>query len=80
MKQKFAEVSKLLHPYIDHQQNPLREPIEGGDIHKTLKHITHEASQSKDVVLICGSFYIMSDVRSFFKFMDEVDPLEVNLS
>ena len=69
-----------MHPYIDHIENPLRDPIEGGDIHKTLSHVTKEASLSKDVVLICGSFYIMSDVRSFFNFIDEADPLEVNLA
>ena len=78
VKTKFAEVSKHLHPYIEKWENPLRDPIEEGDIKRTLTHIAKEAAANKDVILICGSFYIMSDVRNFLKYMDEIDPLEVN--
>ena len=76
--EKFAEVKKSLHPYIDQGKNPLQEPIERGSIPHTLEHITKEAASNQDVVLVCGSFYIMSDVRSFYKFLDEFDPIEVN--
>lgn len=75
---KFTEVKKTLHPYIEQWENPLKEPIQEGSIPHTLEQITKEAAVNKDVVLVCGSFYIMSDVRNFFKFVDEFDPMEVN--
>jgi folylpolyglutamate synthase/dihydropteroate synthase len=78
MKSKFAEVTKLVHPYVEESKSSLKEPIDGGDIALTLTHVTKEAAKNKDVVLICGSFYIMSDVRSFYKYLDEFDPSEVN--
>lgn len=31
-----------------------------------------------DIFLVCGSFYIMPDVREFFLYKDECDPKEVN--
>jgi folylpolyglutamate synthase/dihydropteroate synthase len=45
-----------------------------------LSHVTKKAAENKDVVLVCGSFYIMADVRDFFKFGDDLDPKEVNLA
>ena len=80
IKSKFDEVSKLLHPYIDNQKNPLQEPIEEGDIKTTLQKVTKDAAEHQDVVLICGSLFIMSDVREFFKYDDEFDPIDVNFS
>lgn len=80
VRTKFDEVSKLLHPYIDHAKNPLKEPIGEGDIKQTLQQITEQAAAKKDVVLVCGSFYIMSDVRNFYNFLDEYDPKEVNIN
>ena len=41
--------------------------------------MTKNAAINKDVVLVCGSFYIMADVRDFYKFEDEIDPKEVNV-
>jgi folylpolyglutamate synthase/dihydropteroate synthase len=36
------------------------------------------ASKKNEIVLICGSFFIMADVRSFLKFNDEKDPDSLN--
>lgn len=79
VKQRVDEITKLLHPYISHQKNPFQEPIECGNIHSTLHKVTKTAAENKDVVLICGSFYIMADARDFYKFGDELDPKEVNI-
>lgn len=79
VKSKVDEIIKLLHPYIDLSQNPFQEPIECGNIGCTLDKVTKAAGENKDVVLVCGSFYIMQDVREFYNFGDETDPKEVNL-
>ncbi len=56
--------------------------IAGGDVIQTLCHITSTASESEtdEILLVCGSFFIMSDVRKFF-FRNEssdADPAHVN--
>ena len=79
VKEKVEEIERLLHPYTG-GKNPFQEPIEKGDIHSTLKHVTKKAAEKKDVVLVCGSFYIMADVRDYYMFGDELDPIEVNLN
>ena len=79
VKENVEEISRLLHPYIN-EKNPFQEPIESGDIQSTLSHVTKKAAENQDVVLVCGSFYIMADVRDFFKFGDDLDPKEVNLA
>ena len=61
------------------QKNPFQAPILSGDIKGTLSHVTKNAAENKDVILVCGSFYIMADVREFYKFGDEIDPKEVNI-
>ena len=56
-----------------------QEPIECGNIHSTLHKVTKNATENKNVLLICGSFYIMADVRDFNKFGDDLDLAEVNI-
>lgn len=51
---------------MNEQKNPFQDPIKSGDIHETLLKVTKNAAENKDVVLVCGSFYIMSDVRNFY--------------
>ena len=53
--------------------------IAGGELTETLTHVVAE-SKSDEVLLVCGSFFIMEDVRNFF-FKDECiehDPSSVN--
>lgn len=80
VKEKVEEIVKLLHPYNTQQKNPFQDPIKSGDIAMTLNEVTKNAAEKKDVVLVCGSFYIMADVRHFYKFGDEMDPKEVNMN
>ena len=57
--------------------------IKGGDLIKTLNHVTtlnNNQSENEEVLLVCGSFYIMEDVRKYF-FRQEntnADPAAVN--
>lgn len=44
-----------------------------GDLDKIINSNT-----DKEIVVICGSFFIMKDVRRFFGFKDECDPYELN--
>lgn len=39
--------------------------------------VVHEAKDS-EVVLVCGSFYIMEEVREFFGYEEPKDPKTVN--
>ena len=59
--------------------NPIVEPINEGDIVSTLNTVIKEAVEDNNIVLVCGSFYIMSDVREFLNFTDEYDHRAVNL-
>jgi hypothetical protein len=59
--------------------NPIVEPVNDGDIVSTLNTVLKEAVEDNNIVLVCGSFYIMSDVREFFNFTDEYDHRSVNL-
>ena len=59
--------------------NPIVEPINEGDIVSTLNTVLKEAVEENNIVLVCGSFYIMSDVREFLNFTDEYDHRAVNL-
>jgi len=43
-----------------------RPPIEGGNIERTLDHVLDQSLPEKDLVLICGSYYIMAEVREYF--------------
>ena len=55
--------------------------IAGGDLVSTLNHVTELGadSEASEVLLVCGSFYIMDDVRRyFFRRSFEADPATVN--
>ena len=55
----------------------------GGDLEQTLRFATDAArseTAEKEVLLVCGSFYIMEGVRKFFfaQEQSEADPATVN--
>lgn len=77
INEKINDAIKLLHSYDSHG-NPFKTEINNGDIPSTLTHVTQEAADHQDVVLVCGSFFIMPDVRQFFHYDDEYDPQDVN--
>lgn len=39
-----------------------------------------DSEKEKDIILVCGSFYIMADVREYLKYQDVYDDKEVNIS
>jgi folylpolyglutamate synthase/dihydropteroate synthase len=55
-----------------------QDTINKGDIPSTLKTIIDESAKENDIILVCGSFYIMADVREYLKYQDEYDHKEVN--
>lgn len=55
----------------------LQESEENGDTKKTLSKVLAESEES-DVVVVCGSFFIMEDVRDFLGFDEPKDPKIVN--
>ena len=59
-------------------KSAFRDPIEDGNIEKTLIHVFNQGIEDNDVIIICGSFFIMADVREFLKFDDESDFKDVN--
>ena len=63
---------------LNERKNEVFQPIiEDGNISKTLEKVLKDASNN-DVILVCGSFYIMEEVRDFFCIEEEKDPKTVN--
>jgi dihydrofolate synthase/folylpolyglutamate synthase len=52
--------------------------IENGLISKSLEYLFRSVDLKNKGVIICGSFFIMEEVREFFKFPDEKDELFLN--
>jgi hypothetical protein len=48
-------------------------PIEKGNITATLKHALQRVLKFDEVLLVCGSFFIMQESRVYFGFNDEQD-------
>ena len=51
--------------------------IDNGNITSTLTQVLNEAT-NEEVILVCGSFYIMDEVREFFGYEEPKDPKTVN--
>ena len=50
------------------------EEQENGNIEATLDHIlTSGPLKENELLLVCGSFFIMTDVRQYFGYEDETD-------
>jgi folylpolyglutamate synthase/dihydropteroate synthase len=51
--------------------------IENGDVCKTLQYCLEQSIQSKEneIIVVIGSFYLMSEVRQCLGFQDEKDPI-----
>lgn len=79
MSSKIQSVHKLFQSF-EQEQLAFREPVSDGDIGQTIRHALLEAQKHNDIVLICGSFYIMSDVREYLHFDDVFDHKEVNFN
>lgn len=77
VQKKIQEVKKLFLSF-DEAVSVFKEPIENGNIEATIQHALEQSVKDNDVVLICGSFYIMSDVREYLKYDDVFDHKEVN--
>ena len=77
IQKKIEEVKKLLFSN-EEIKSAFRDPIEDGNIEKTLIHVFNQGIEDNDVIIICGSFFIMADVREFLKFDDESDFKDVN--
>eukprot|EP00347_Sterkiella_histriomuscorum_P015118 403358251 len=74
---RIEDVSKL---FLSFEKPNLgfQKPIENGNIAKTIQHVIEDAQKNNDIVLLCGSFYIMSDVREYLKYNDVFDHQEIN--
>ncbi len=65
--------------------NHFNDPTFQNNIVKTLDYLLSEFKESlgernhdgshKQIVLVCGSFFIMSDVRQYFGFVEEIDSI-----
>ena len=65
IEKKIEEVKKLFLS-MDEGLKTFKETIAKGDIAANLESVIKKSAESDDLVLICGSFYIMSDVKAFF--------------
>ena len=65
-------------PPYDERIKIFKDPIENGNIKSTIESVISKGNSSEDIILICGSFYIMQDVRETFGYADECDPKDVN--
>ncbi|CDW75224.1 folylpolyglutamate synthase [Stylonychia lemnae] len=77
IQDRVKEVQKLFLSF-EKPATVFQEPIQGGLISSTLEQVIKESQKQKDIVLICGSFYIMADVREYLKYDDVFDHKEVN--
>jgi dihydrofolate synthase/folylpolyglutamate synthase len=49
-----------------------------GNINRTILDAIDECNETDEIILICGSFFIMKDVRKSLGYKDEEDPVELN--
>ncbi|CDW91790.1 folylpolyglutamate synthase [Stylonychia lemnae] len=70
-KVKVQEVQKLINSF--EKSSVFLEPIQEGHLSNTLEQALKQCHSNKDILLVCGSYNIMHDVRQFFKFDEEYD-------
>eukprot|EP01022_Parablepharisma_sp_SALTPOND_P014819 TRINITY_DN205_c0_g3_i1.p2 TRINITY_DN205_c0_g3~~TRINITY_DN205_c0_g3_i1.p2 ORF type:complete len:373 (-),score=29.04 TRINITY_DN205_c0_g3_i1:273-1391(-) len=68
--QELVEITKQL----DNRRKVRWGIIEEGDVEKTVENVV-KTSGENDVILICGSFYIMAGVRKALGYIDCSDPV-----
>lgn len=68
--EELSEAAKEL--LVEHQV------VAKGDIKETLEHIFSLREIEENVVVVCGSFFIMEEARLFFGFDDPHDPFFLN--
>ncbi len=59
------------------KENISVEVISNGNINQTLRYYFRNPTENR-ILLVCGSFFIMDEVRIFFKFEDERDFVFLN--
>ena len=47
-------------------------------LEKNLAHALRLAAEKREVLIICGTFYIMAQVRAFLGIVEATDPFELN--
>jgi len=71
MMESFQSIQKLICSFEHH--STFHYPIKNGDMTQTLIYALRKCSHDQDVLLVCGTPFIMKDVRGFFKYNDERD-------
>lgn len=56
------------------QKGTFNEIIDKGKISSNIDAAIKVAQENNDVILYCGSFYIMAEAREYLGFGDEQDP------
>ena len=57
---------------------PLAAVLEGGDITITTRHALAMCAEADELLLVCGSFYILADVRRALGLHDVVDTFDLH--
>lgn len=65
---------------LDHKRPIFEDVIENGNIAKTLAHAFEKSAESDkdEVLVVCGTFYMMQEVHDYFNIPLEMDPFELN--
>ena len=65
---------------VDHNKPIFQEIVAEGDIKQTLDDAFKQSSETgeEEVVVICGTFFMMQEVNNYFKLPYESDPFELN--
>lgn len=70
MKEQVEEVKAEL--IEEKGKETFEEVINGGDIASTIDSVLEKAKED-ELIVVLGSFYIMAEVRQYFKYNDDID-------
>ena len=79
---RIARLAEIIQQALEEErevgkEGTIDEIIDSGNVSLTLKKALEDA-QEEEVVVICGSFFIMEEVRQFLGFQEPCDPKGVN--